>query len=191
MPRRIFTADDLAPLRAAVQEIIEREPDAAVVASAAEPIKRSIPTAAHEELAEVRLPVEVQSSTNPDGVPLHEIALAVQEEAPNVTGVALTPEGLTLKFDKPPTAAQQRQISALLGDKTRLQDLVTTGGVVAARRGAASDAQLLRVLRDPQTTDAAWLRAFRSWAASHLLAPAAKPAAKRAAKPRTPRKKPT
>jgi hypothetical protein len=189
MPRRIFTADDLAPLRAAAQEIIEREPDAALVAAAAEPIKRRIPTAAHEQLAEVRLPVDVQSSTSPDGVPLHEIAKALQEEAPGVTGVALTPEGLSLKFDQPPTAAQQRRIEALLGDKTRLQDLVTTGGVVAAPRGARAptDDELHAALRDPQTTDAAWLRAFRSWATSNLLEPPAKPPAK----PRAPRKKET
>ena len=189
MPRRIFTADDLAPLRAAAQQVIEREPDAALVAAAAEPIKRRIPTAAHEELAEVRLPVDVQTSTSPDGVPLHEIAKALQEEAPDVTGVALTPEGLSLKFDKPPTAAQQRKIAALLGDKTRLQGLVTTGGVVAAPRGAApaSDDQLLELLRDPQTTDAAWLRAFRTWAVAHVLETQAKPAAR----PRAPRKKET
>jgi hypothetical protein len=188
MPRRIFTADDLAPLRAAAQQVIEREPDAAVVAAAAEPIKRRIPTAAHEELADVRLPVDVQSSTSPEGVPLHDIAKAIQEEAPNVTGVALTPEGLSVKFDTPPTAAQQRKIAELLGDKTRLQDLVTTGGVVAAPRGAAppDDDRLLDLLRDPQTTDAAWLRAFRSWAVAHLLESPAKPAAR----PRTPRKKP-
>jgi hypothetical protein len=189
MPRRIFTTDDLAPLRAAAREILEREPDAALVAAAAEPIKRRIPTAAHEELSEVRLPVDVATSTSPEGVPLHEIAKAVQEEAPNVTGLALTPEGLSLKFDKAPTAAQQRKIAALLGDKARLQGLATGGGIVATALGgpAASDEQLREMLLDPETTDTAWLRAFRTWAAAHLLEPPAKPAAK----PRTPRKKET
>src|SRR3954463_16404547 len=187
MPRRIFTTDDLAPLRAVAQQILEREPDAALVAAAAEPIKRRIPTAAHEELAGGRLPGGIATRAGPGGVPLHEIAKAVQEEVPNVTGLAVTPQGLSLKFDKPPTPAQQQRISALLGDKARLQQLAPPVGIVAAPRGAApaSDEDLLGVLRDPQTTDAAWLRAFRSWAVANLLEPAAKPAAR----PRAPRKK--
>jgi hypothetical protein len=48
-----------------------------------------------------------------------------------------------------------------------------------------SDDRLLAVLRDPQTTDAAWLRAFRAWAVAHLLERGAKPAAGS----RAPRKK--
>jgi len=187
MPRRIFTTEDLAPLRAVAQQILEREPDAALVAAAAEPIKRRIPTAAHEELAEVRLPVDIATSASPEGVPLHEIAKAVQEEVPNVTGLAVTPQGLSLKFDTPPTAAQQRKIAALLGDKARLQQLAPGIGAPAAPRGVpASDEELLAVLRDPQTSDAAWLRAFRSWAGAHLLEPP-----KPAARPSAPRKKET
>src|SRR5262245_45552160 len=174
MPRRIFTADDLAPLRAAAQQIIEREPDAALVAAAAQPIKRRIPTAAHEELTEVRLPVDVATSTSPEGVPLHEIAKAVQEAAPSVTGLSVTPEGLSLKFDKAPTAAQQRKIAALLGDRTRLEELKPAAVSMAAPPvgvSAASRDELLEVLRNPETTDAAWLRAFRAWAVTHLLGP--------------------
>ena len=181
MPRRIFTADDLAPLRAAARELLEREPDAALVAAAAEPIKRRIPTAAHEQLSDVRLPVDIATSTSPEGVPLHEIAKAVQEEAPNITGLAVTPKGLTLKFDRPPTAAQRRKIDALLGDRARLQRLAVVETAAAPVRAAApaTEDQLLEALRDPQTTDAAWLRAFRAWAAAHLLEPSPERPARR------------
>jgi hypothetical protein len=169
MPRRIFKAADLAPLREAAQQILEREPDAAVVAAAAEPIKRRIPTAPHEQLTEVRLPVDVATSTSPEGVPLNEIAKALQEAAPTVTGVSVTPQGLSLKFAEAPTAAQQKKITALLADRTRLEALKpVTGHVITA---VDEDAELLKVLRDPQSTNAVWMRAFRSWAAAHLFRP--------------------
>jgi hypothetical protein len=157
MPRRIFTAEDLAPLREAARQILEREPDAALVAAAAEPIKRRIPTAAHEQLSDVRLPVDIATSTSPQGVPLHEIAKAVREEVPTVTGLAVTPEGLSLKFDKPPTAAQQRKIDALLGDRARLQRLVPAVATVAARTGdvapAAEDQLLSPKPRTPRNKE--------------------------------------
>jgi hypothetical protein len=172
MPRRIFTARDLAPLREATRRILEREPDAVLVAAAARPFKRRIPTAVHEERTEVRLPVDVETSTNPEGVPLHEIAKAVREEVPGLTGVSMTPGGLSLKFVKAPTAAQRRKIDALLADKARLEDLKPTLGRVVepppARPGTVDD-ELLRVLRDPEATDAAWLRAFRAYATAHLI----------------------
>lgn len=175
MPRRIFTEADLAPLREAAQQILEREPDAAVVAAAAQPIKRRIPTAPHEELTDVRLPVEVATSASPEGVPLHEIAKAVQDEVPSVTGLSVTPEGLTVKFSKPPTPAEQRRITALLSDRTRLEDLKPAVAPMTAAfaAAAADDDELLRVLLDPQSTNAAWMRAFRTWAAARLFAPPA------------------
>jgi hypothetical protein len=175
MPRRIFTTRDLAPLREITQRIIEREPDAAVVAAAASPFKRRIPTAEHEERTEVRLPVDVAASTTPEGVPLHEIAKAVQKEFPGVTGVSVTPGGVSLKFDKKPTAAQRRKIDSLLSDKARLEELkpaFETPGPAAAALGAAparAEDDLVRVLRDPETSDAAWLRAFRAYAVTHLV----------------------
>jgi hypothetical protein len=176
MPRRIFTARDLAPLREITQKIVEREPDAAVVAAAASPFKRRIPTAEHEERTEVRLPVDVEASTSPEGVPLHEIAKAVQKEFPGVTGVSVTPGGVSLKFDKKPTAAQRRKIDTLLSDKARLEELkpafsVPAPAAEAALRAAPARAEddLVRVLRDPETSDAAWLRAFRAYAVTHLV----------------------
>jgi hypothetical protein len=173
MPRRTFTTADLAPLREAVQQVLEREPDAAVVAAAAQPIKRRIPTAAHEQLTDVRLPDDVATSTSPGGVPLHEIAKAVQDEVPSVTGLSITPEGLSVKFATPPTPAQQRKITALLTDKTRLEGLLPrVVPVTAAFAAAGGDEQLLDVLRDPRSTNSAWMRAFRTWAAANLFPPA-------------------
>src|SRR5262245_4300820 len=137
MPRRTFTTADLAPLREAVQQVLEREPDAAVVAAAAQPIKRRIPTAPHEQLTDVRLPVDVAASTSPEGVPLHEIAKAVHEEVASVTGLSVTSEGLSVKFATPPTPAQQRKITALLTDKTRLEGLIPPVTPVTAAFAAA------------------------------------------------------
>ena len=174
MPRRIFTARDLLPLRTATQRILEREPDAALVAAAARPFKRRIPTAEHMERTEVRLPVDIETSTSPRGVPLHEIAKAVQDEVPAVTGVSVTPGGLSLKFEKPPTAAQRRKLDALLSSKTRLERLKPALGPApdaAGARPATADDELLGALRDPQTSDAAWLRAFRTYATMHLIPP--------------------
>jgi hypothetical protein len=174
MPRRIFTARDLAALRASTQRILEREPDAALVAAAARPFKRRIPTPEHEERTAVRLPVDVETSTTPGGVPLNEIAKAVQDEVPGVTGISATPGGLTLKFAREPTAAQRRKLDTLLADKTRLEELKPVLGAPALRpvEPAAADDESLRVLRDPKATNAAWLTAFRSYATAHLLGPA-------------------
>jgi hypothetical protein len=173
MTRRIFTARDLAPLRKATERILEREPDAALVAAAAEPFKRRIPGAKHQERAGVRLPVEIETSTRPDGVPLHEIASAVQKEFPGVTGVSLTPGGVSLKFEKAPTAAQRRKINTLLSDKTRLESMkpvireAPSAPEVVGR--AVPEEELRRVLSEPETSDAAWLRAFRKFAVENLV----------------------
>jgi hypothetical protein len=177
MPRRIFTARDLLPLRAATQRVLEQEPDAALVAAAAKPFKRRIPTAGHVERAEVLLPVAIETSTSPQGVPLHEIAKAVQEEVPAVTGVSVTPGGLSLKFEQAPTAAQRRKLDALLSSKTRLERLKPTPSPLpdAVARPEAVDEELLAALRDPQTSDAAWMRAFRRYATARLIPPSEEP----------------
>ena len=171
MPRRVFTARDLAPLRRVTERILEREPDAAVVAAAAAPIKRRIPKAAFETRIEARLPVELERATSREGVPLNAIALELRKEVPAVTAVAATPGGLSLKFERPPTPAQQRKIEALLADRERLERLKPQvgGGLGASRARARSDDELLQVLQDPQTSDAAWLRAFRQYALAHLI----------------------
>ena len=172
MPRRIFTARDLAPLRQATQRILEREPDAALVATAARPFKRRIPTAAHEERTTVRLPVDLETSTTPGGVPLNEIAKAVQNEVPGITAVSATPAGLALKFERKPTAAQRRKIDALLSDRVRLEELKPVTVPPVVRPAEPVEPDVLSVLRDPKTTDAAWLKAFRSYATAHLIPPA-------------------
>jgi hypothetical protein len=170
MPRRIFTERDLSPLRAVTRQVLEREPDAAVVAAAAAPIKRRIPRPGFEQRTDVRLPVELERSANPDGVPLHEVAQELRKDVPGLEGVSATPGGLSLKFSKPPTAAQMRKIDALLSDRARLESLkpaVPVRGPVEPAALAGDD--VLRALRDPQTTDAAWLRAFRAYALEHLI----------------------
>lgn len=175
MPRRIFTPKDLKPLRRLTERVVEKQPDAALVAQAAQPFKRRIPKARHEELTEVRLPVEVETSTRPGGVPLHEIASAVRKEFPGVKGVSVTPGGLRLKFDKAPTAAERRKIDGLLGDRERLEamkpvvrEAPARGAEAALEAEAVPTEELEKVLRAPETSDTAWLRAFRSYTVKNL-----------------------
>lgn len=169
MPRRIFTERDLAPLRAVTREVIEREPDAAVVAAAAAPIKRRIPQPGFEQRTDARLPVELERAANPDGVPLHEVAQELRKDVPVLEGISATPGGLSLKFSRPPTAAQRRKIDALLSDRARLEGLKPAVPVREPVSPELPRDDLLRALRDPQTTDAAWLRAFRAYALEHLI----------------------
>lgn len=173
MPRRTFTTRDLAPLREVTRRILEREPDAAVVAAAVAPIKRRIPRAEHVERTRAPLPVELASAAAPGGVPLSEIAKALRAEAPGLTGVSATPGGLALKFERPPTPAQRKKLDALLSDRARLERLKPAFGGDLTEDDVApvSDDALVRTLRDPQTSDAAWLRAFRRYALAHLIKP--------------------
>jgi hypothetical protein len=163
----MYTERDLTGLRAATRRVLEREPDAALVAAAAAPIKRRIPRPGHEERAMVRLPVQIEGSATPGGVPLHAIAKALRAEVPGVTGVSATPAGLSVKFAKRPTAAQRRKLEALLKDRERLERLKP--GADDDQSSADGDAALVQALRDPQTSDAAWLRAFRRYAVAHLI----------------------
>jgi hypothetical protein len=168
VPRRLFTPRDLEPVR----KLLDDNPMAAILAGTAVPFKRRMPGPRHVETPELKLPVEVQSRANPQGVPLHEIARALREEAPGVVGVAVGSGGISLKFDRPPTAAQRRKVEALLADRSRLERLkpeIAAAEPAAPRR--TSDAQLQRVLRDPDTPDTAWLAAFRQYAVKHLIGP--------------------
>lgn len=170
MPRRTFTARDIRPLRRATERVLKTEPDAALVAAAAGPFKRKLPKSKVAIRSEVRLPVEVESSSRPEGVPLSSIADELRKEVPEVTGVSVTPGGVTLKFLREPTEAQRRKAQEILADAPRLQKLrpvIRSRGAPLAR--GLGDDDVLRILKDPQTSDAAWLKAFRRYAVDHLL----------------------
>jgi hypothetical protein len=174
MPRRIFTPRDLEPVR----KLLEN-PAAAMIAGAAEPFKRRTPGPRHVETPDVTLPVEIQSRENPEGVPLHEIARVVGEEVAGVAAIAVKRGAISVRFERPPTAAERRRLEALLGDEQRLGRL--PGGLGAAVGGrrpapparppAAADPEVLRTLHDPQTSDSQWLKAFRRYAMARLVEP--------------------
>lgn len=168
MARRKFTAKDLAPLRKLTARVVEKQPDAAIVAQAAQPFKRKIPTARLEERLEVALPVEIETSTNPGGVPVHEIAQALRKDFPGLRGLSVTPGGVTLKLDKAPTAAQRRKVEGLLADRTRLEALKPVVREAAAPGEAVGASvpkeELERVLAAPDTSDTTWIKAFRKYA---------------------------
>ncbi len=178
MPRRIFTPRDLGPIRLMAEKLMEREPDAVLVAGGAGPFKRRIPRPDHEERREVGLPVDIRSSSNPDGVPLHEIVTQLREEAPGLTGVSVTPGGLSLQFKRAPTATQRKKIDQLLGDQARLEKMRPPPEKephirkeILAMATEGPEGELRQVLQDPQTSDAAWMKAFRTFATEHLIGP--------------------
>ena len=171
MPRRKFTARDLAPLAKITEKVLKREPDAALVASAAGPFKRHIPKPRHTERIDVRLPVDIETSVHPGGVPLHQIGEAVRKEFSGVSGLSVTPGGVSIKFDREPTAGQRRRIESLLSDPQRLAALAPSVREVseAPEVDRLPDETVLSVLHDPETSDAAWLRAFRAHSLKQMI----------------------
>ncbi len=175
MPRRTFKPKDLAPLRRITEQVLEKEPDAAVVVSAAAPFKRRIPKAPHEARVQMKLPVDLRSKDEPQGVPLHAIAREARKEAPGLSGISVTPGGVSLKFKKEPSAEERGRIEALLNDSNRLEGLRPPPTVRPLRPGltgpTAPGEEIPSALHDPEASDTEWLGAFRQWAMTHLVPP--------------------
>lgn len=184
MPRRTFTARDLKPFRKAAEKILEEEPDAALVASAARPFKRRIRKPEHVERRRERLPVEIRSKDRPDGVPLQAIAREARKEVPSLRGISARGGGVSLKFERPPSEEERKKLDSLFSDTSRLEGLgsppvrARAAEAMAARPAeamAVRPAELQRdpeeVLHDPESSDAAWLRAFRRYAMENLVEP--------------------
>ena len=155
MPRYVFTERDLAPLRALLELPLAHEALAASV-----PIKRFDPPAGVGETIE--LPVDVQSSDNPDGVPLPEILARLKRDVPSVTGIAVRGGTAKVTYAKPPTKRDAGTVGKVLGDRSEL---------IKLRAEPVPQERLQTVLESEATPDAEWLGAFRQWAVDNMIKP--------------------
>jgi hypothetical protein len=154
MPRYVFTERDLAPLRTLLELPLTHEALAATV-----PIKRFDPQADAET---IELPVDVQSSDTPDGVPLPEILARLKRDVPSVTGIAVRGGTARVTYEKPPTKRDAGTVGKVLGDRAGLMEL---------RDQQPAPERLQAVLESDATPDAEWLGAFRRWAVENVIKP--------------------
>jgi hypothetical protein len=154
MPRYVFTERDLAPLRALLELPLAHEALAATV-----PIKRFDAGAAG---GTVELPVDVQSSDNPDGVPLPEILARLKRDVPSVSGIAVRGGVAKVTYTKEPTKRDSGAVGKLLGDRSELLKL---------RPRPLPESGLKAVLESDEVPDAEWLGAFRRWAVDNVIKP--------------------
>jgi hypothetical protein len=166
MPGRyIFTKKDLEPLRPFIDHPVGQQLIRGVV-----PIKKVAGPARHVELAEVALPVEVESREAPEGVPLSEVLKAVQEKVPGVKGLAVRQGRVSITYEGEPSRADRTKIERILSNRKSLEDLKRPiPGPIGARIAAEGPAALERVLKNSDTPDAEWLRAFRAYAVQNLI----------------------
>lgn len=167
MPGRyIFTKKDLEPLRPFLDHPVSRQLIAGVT-----PIKKVIGTPVHVELAELELPVEVQSREHPEGVPLSEVLKAVREKVPGVKGLAVRQGRVSITYEEAPSGADRTKIERLLSNRKSLEDLKRPKAGPTAIKATAAEgpAALERVLKNSDTPDAEWLRAFRAYAVQNLI----------------------
>lgn len=153
MPRYVFTERDLAPLRALLELPLAHEALAASV-----PIKRFDPPGGDT----IELPVDVQSSDNPDGVPLPEILARLKRDVPSVTGIAVRGGTARVTYAKTPTKRDAGAVGKLLANRTELLQL---------RGRPVPQERLQAVLESDETPDAEWLGAFRRWAVDNVIKP--------------------
>ena len=158
--RYIFTRKDLEPLRPFIDHPISRQLLAGVV-----PIKKVTGAPLHVELAEAELSVEVQSRESPEGVPLSEVLKAVQERVPGVKGLAVRQGRVSITYEEEPSRADRTKIERLLSNRKSLEELKRPPQLLMAEGPAA----LERLLKNSDTPDAEWLRAFRAYAVQNLI----------------------
>ncbi len=127
---------------------------------AAVPVKRFGGVQVEEE---VTLPVAVLSRDNPEGVPLDAILAEVQKTTPTVKGIVARGGKVFLMHGDRPKPEDQEKLHGLLQDRLALLKL---------RRVPFRDmpeAELESILRDENTPDSEWMRAFRQYAVRRLL----------------------
>lgn len=112
----------------------------------------------------------VESRENPEGVPLSEVLKAVQEKVPEVKGLAVRQGRVSITFEGEPSRADRTKIEKLLSNRKGLEDLKRPApGPVVRGLAAEGPAALERVLKNADTPDAEWLRAFRAYAVQNLI----------------------
>jgi hypothetical protein len=98
-----------------------------------------------------------------DAVPLERALAAAQATLPTVTGLAAGGGQLTVTYREPPAEADRQRLYDLLADPQGLRATATPAESLAG-------GSLIDRLRDETTPDAEWLRLFRRWAVTGLLA---------------------
>ena len=98
-------------------------------------------------------------------MPLHEVLAAVQEHAPDAQGVVVRNGNLVITHSKPPTREARNKIDKMLADPQFAGRL---------RRGKAAAQQpeadaLVAKLKDANTSDQEWMKAFRQYAVHFLI----------------------
>lgn len=163
--RYIFTKKDLEPLRRLFDNPAGRQLIEGTV-----PIKKIRGRPVHVETAEIDLPVEIESREAPEGVPLDEVLKAVREKVPGVKALAVRQGRVSITYDEAPSRADRTKIERLLSNRKGLEDLKRPAGPVAIRMMAVKDPESLEeVLKNQETPDAEWLRAFRAYAVQNLI----------------------
>lgn len=164
--RYIFTEKDLAPIRRLLDTPLGQQ-----ILAAAVPIKKVNVGPIHVETADVELPVEVQSREAPEGVPLSEVLKAVQERVPGVKGLAVRQGRISITYEEAPSQADRTKVERLLSNRKALEELKRPAAAPTVMKMMAeeSPATLERILKDSETPDAEWLRAFRAYAVRNLI----------------------
>ena len=162
MPRYMFKIDDLAPL----SQILAR-PEAQRLLARAIPVKRYDPPPGAVEVIPDRLPVKLRTRDNPDGVPLGDVNILLKERVPGVRSMFVRDGSVLVEWNQKPTDGDRAKLRALLADTRAfqtLQDKVT-------RPPPLSDDELKAKLLSPRTSDAEWLRTFRSFQTTQMTKP--------------------
>ena len=160
MGRYIFTEKDFEPFRTFLEHPLAQEALAAAI-----PVKQFNNTEIHIEESAVSVPGGVQSHDNPDGMPLHEVLAAVQEHAPEAQGLVVRNGNLVITHSKPPTREVRNKIDKMLGDPQFVSRLRRHP---AAVQQPDADA-LVAKLKDANTSDEEWMKAFRQYAVRFLI----------------------
>jgi hypothetical protein len=161
VPRYMFKAEDLAPLR----RVIER-PELQRILSRAVPVKQFAPVPKAVDVVVERLPIRVRTRANPQGVPLGEVNALVKKRVPGVASVLVRDGSLLVSWKEPPTEEMRDRLSKALTDREafkKIQDRLE-------KPPAPSEEVLKQKLLAATTTDDEWLRTFRTYQTKKLAA---------------------
>ena len=162
MPRYLFKIEDLAPL-----STILARPETQRLLARAIPVKRYDPPPGAIDVILDRLPVKLRTRDNPDGVPLGDVNALLKERVPGVRSMFVRDNAVLVEWTQKPTDADRAKLRALIADTNAfqaLQDKVT-------RPPPLSDDEIKTKLLSSKTSDAEWLRTFRSFQTTQMTKP--------------------
>jgi len=159
MPRYVFTARDLSrflPLLGL--------PNAGRLIEHMRPIKQG--GARRGYTADLgRLAIEVQGSKAPDGVPLASVLSLLKSRVGVINALVVRNGRLEVISERPLSSEERDAIRKVIADR----DTLERARVEDLSQAALSTERLAEVLKDPRTSDAEWIRAFRQYATNHLF----------------------